>query len=151
VLAGDTLYLKPGGTSNGAELRTCSDMNGCGGLPIITASQQVTIPFRIRDNKAYWATGNLTNTQISRCSLTNCGAGTQLAIDDPGGAELAIDASSAYWLTSTGAVRSCPLAGCPPAGPITLATGRTGAKQLTLGPGFLYWIEGDTIVRLARF
>ena len=31
-----------------------------------------------------------------------------------------------------------------------LVSGRSGPKELTLGEGFVYWIEGNTILKLAK-
>jgi hypothetical protein len=144
---GDTLYLKPGGTSVGSELRTCSNPSSC----IITNSYAITPPFQIRNGKAYWVTSDVNSTIVLTCPLANCNSTSTFAVSEPGGAELAVDAGGVYWLSAAGALRSCPLAGCPATGPTTLAGDRINARQLTLGPDFAYWLEDNSIVKLARF
>jgi hypothetical protein len=150
AVADDTVYVKPAGTSIGFELRTCREADGCGATTILTSSNPITPPFHVHAGRAYWVVDGPTGRAVSVCPLVNC-RGAMFAAADPGTADIAVDDTGVYWLaTSTGALRTCPLTGCPPAGPITLASGRENPGQLTLGAGFFYWIEGNTIVKLAR-
>jgi len=151
AVANDTVYVKPSGTRIGSELRSCSEASSsCGNPMIVTSSYQIDVPFRLHAGKAYWLSDTASGRELRVCALANCGSSTTFAAD-PDASELAVDGTGVYWMAdATGAVRWCPLAGCSAAGPITLASGRVGSRQLTLGTGFIYWIEANAIVKLAR-
>jgi hypothetical protein len=149
TVADDTVYVKPAGTSIGSELRTCRETDGCGATTILTSSHSITPPFRIQAGNAYWIADSPAGTQVVVCPLANCRSTVFVA--DPGATEIAVDDNGVYVMAaSPGTLRYCPLSGCPPAGPVTLASGRVNPRQLTLGDGFIYWIEGNTIVKVVK-
>lgn len=149
-VAGGTVYMKPSGMAIGSELRTCDEQRGCELPPILTNSQSVIPPFRVRDGRAYWLTDGVHGGAVRSCSLTNCGSGTPVAAEEPEGIALAVDDSGVYWLTPAGSLRRCPLGGCRAATPLLLAHDRVNPTLLTLDAGFIYWVEGTTIVKLAK-
>jgi hypothetical protein len=149
AVADDTVYVKPAGTSIGFELRTCREADGCGATTILTSSYPITPPFHIHAGRAYWLVDAPAGREVAVCPVVNC-HGALFAAVDSGTVDIAVDDTGVYWTTASGTVRTCPLTGCPPAGPSTLASARVNPRQLTLGAGFFYWIEDDTIVRLAR-
>jgi len=86
---------------------------------------------------------------VVTCPLANCRPSPFAA--DIGATELAVDDTGVYWIVGpTGAVHTCPLGGCLPAGAITLASSRTQPSHLTLGAGFVYWVEDNAIVKIAK-
>lgn len=143
---GDTIYVKPAST----RLRTCADAMGCAERVILPNTTNIDPPFRVHAGRAYWFE-TLPNAQVRTCDIANCIPSTVFAADSPGSTKLEVDDTGVYWMNpATGMVRHCPLEGCPPGGAAVLASGRTGMKALTLGPGFIYWIEGNTILKLAK-
>jgi hypothetical protein len=151
TLTGGTVYVKPAGPSIGMEMRTCREIDGCAPQTIVTNSFNIVPPFRIRDAKAYWLGDSPTGRVVRVCSLANCAAGTTFAVGASGDAEIAVDDTGVYWMNpSGGTLNTCPLSGCPPEGAVTLVNGRTNPRLLTLGAGFVYWIEGNTIAKIAK-
>ncbi|HWO22985.1 MAG TPA: hypothetical protein VNO30_29795 [Kofleriaceae bacterium] len=147
---GSTVYVKPVGTGFGSELRACTETMGCGSKRLVTNSSRITAPFRVHDGSVFWlAAGPLTGL-VKTCVLANCGDGTTFAEDDQGSTEIEVDDTGVYWLSPSGAIRHCPLLGCPPDGPRTLVSGRSLPKELTLGAGFVYWIESNAIFKVAK-
>ena len=57
-------------------------------------------------------------------------------------------------LEGAAGLRHCPLAGCPTVGRgedlVPPATLRAIPTTFVLGPGFVYWIEGDDVLAIAR-
>lgn len=144
---GDTVYVKP----FGGDLRACDDANGCALPQVLPDTAAVEPPFVVHGGRAYWLADGPTTGQVRTCDLASCGFGTTFAADAYGGTEIEVDDTGVYWLNpAAGTLRHCPLDGCPPGGAAVLASGRAGAKALTLGPGFAYWIEGNAIYKLAK-
>lgn len=149
AITSDKVYVKPTGTHIGSELRSFSETASDPPI-IVTSSYQIEPPFRLHARKAYWLSDTASGRELSVCGLANCSSRTTFAAD-PDASELAVDGTGVYWIAAaTGALRWCPLAGCSAAGPTTLASGRVGLRQLTLGTSFIYWIEANAIVKLAR-
>jgi hypothetical protein len=119
---------------------------------VVPNTAAIKPPFRVHAGRAYWLeTLHLPRPHVRVCDLASCGAGTIFSADNPGSAELEVDDTGVYWINpAMGTLRHCPLAGCPPGGAAVLAGGRTGPKALTSGAGFVYWIEGNTIFKIAK-
>jgi hypothetical protein len=145
---GDTVYVKV----TGEDLRSCADATGCAAPVVVPNTAAIKPPFRVHAGRAYWLeTLHLPRPHVRVCDLASCGAGTIFSADNPGSAELEVDDTGVYWINpAMGTLRHCPLAGCPPGGAAVLAGGRTGPKALTSGAGFVYWIEGNTIFKIAK-
>lgn len=144
---GDTLYVK-GSTM---DLRTCPDADGCAMPTALPNSSLLPMLFRVHAGQAYWLAPGPTTGQVRKCAINDCGGGTLFAVDSYGGTELEVDDTGVYWLNPMqGTLRHCALTGCPVGGAGTLATGRVMPKALTLGKGFVYWIEGNTVVKVAK-
>ena len=146
VTDGDTLYVR----STSGELRMCDGATGCAPPKILPNSASIVPPFRVHDGMAYWLAASPPSWLVRRCAVANCGAGTTLATEDHPGTELEVDDTGVYWMSSSGELRHCPLTGCPPGGAVTLASGGLYPKELTLGAGFVYWIDGNTILEVAK-
>ncbi|WP_394826047.1 hypothetical protein [Pendulispora albinea] len=147
---GDTVYVQLFRN----DLRTCVEADGCSEPNILPNTSSVRWPFRVHAGVAYWLDagphGPGSRPELRKCGLEDCGAGATVAFDD-GSSEVEVDPTGVYWLNSNdGTVRHCPLGGCPQSGPVVLASRRVRARALTLGNGFVYWIEGNTIVKLAK-
>lgn len=147
TIDGATVYAKPAG----AELRACPEAAGCDAPEILPNSLAIAPPFRVHDGVAYWLVEGPTTGLVRACAVADCGFGATFAADNRGSTELEVDDTGVYWLNpSAGTLRHCPRTGCPPGGAAVLASGRTGPKELTLGAGFVYWIEGNTLLKLAK-
>jgi len=145
ALGGDTLFVKAG-----AELRTCPEAQGCAAPAVVTNSLIVDPSFRAHGNRLYWfSPGAVGVVRLSSCDAASCA--TQLfATDADGVSELEVDDSGVYWINAArGTVRHCAVTGCVGA-PLTLAAGLAAPKALTLGAGFVYWIEGSDLKRVAK-
>ncbi len=144
---GDTVYVK----AAGAELRACSDATGCEAPMVLPDTANINPPFRVHAGRAYWLEPLLPNAQVRTCNVASCSPSTVFAADSHGSTEIEVDDTGVYWMNpATSMLRHCPLEGCPPGGAAVLASGRMNMKALTLGPGFVYWIEGNTIFKLAK-
>jgi hypothetical protein len=112
--------------------------------------------FRVHAGVAYWFAAD--QSPIYRCPLaTSCLAGiTTFAQDSAGVARLEVDATGVYWLNRSEdapGLRHCPLAGCASgrgAHLVPPSTLRAIPTTFALGPGFVYWIEGDDVLAVAR-
>jgi hypothetical protein len=143
----DTLYVK----GSGANLTACPEAAGCSTPTALPNSETIPSTFQSLGSRFYWLTPGPTTGQVRTCLSSNCNNGELFAVDSYGGTELRVDDTGVYWLNPTqGTLRHCPLAACAPGGAATLATGLTTAKALTLGPGFVYWITGNTIEKVAK-
>lgn len=145
ALDNGTLYVDAG-----ADLRSCPEPQGCASPTVVTGSATVASPFGVRGGVVYWFTPFSAGViRIWRCNATSCSP-TLFASESDGVSELQVDDSGVYWLNATkGTIRHCPLSGCTGA-PDFLANGLIAPKALTLGAGFVYWIEGNDINRVAK-
>jgi hypothetical protein len=143
---GATIYLH-----TGSDIRTCPDSSGCAVTTVLPGSSAVTTTFRAHNGKLYWYVPAFFG-EIRSCDIANCSATDTLFTPEEGGqVELEVDAHNLYWMNSTiGTIQYCPLTGCPPSGPYTLYLDTLPMKELTLGSNALYWIEGNSIFKLAK-
>ena len=87
--------------------------------------------------------------RLQTCDAASC-TPRLFASESDGVSELEIDDTGLYWINATtGSIRHCPATGCVGA-PAYLADGLRAPKALTLGTGFVYWIEGSDIKRVAK-
>lgn len=143
---GATVYLH-----NGSGLHTCPDSSGCAFTQSLAGSSAVSTNFRAHNGRFFFYRAGFPG-QLHTCSISNCNAtDVILALDSGGPIEVELDSTGYYWLNAAdGAIRHCPLAGCPQTGPTALVFGRTDIKELTLGSGAVYWIEGNSIFKVAK-
>ncbi len=143
---GTTVYVH-----DGSGLQTCPDASGCASLTPLAGSSPVSTVFRAFGGRFFFFRAGLPG-QLRTCGITKCNLTDVLLATETGGpVEIELDSTGFYWLnTSVGAIRHCPLTGCPSSGPTTLVSGRGPIKELTLGSGALYWIEGNSIYKLAK-
>lgn len=122
-------------------------------------SSTITARFRVHAGVAYWFDAVASSIGIFRCPLaTSCFAESMTyAQDSPGVDRLEVDATGVYWLNRAEdavGLRHCPLAGCPSGGRganlVPTSTLRAIPSTFALGPGFVYWIEGDDVLAIAR-
>jgi hypothetical protein len=146
------------GTSNG--IIPCPADTGC---PEETAPlpNSITIEekFRVHAGLAYWFAREQPPLEIFRCPLASgCGAATTtFAQDSTDVVRLEVDATGVYWLIDpkrARGLRYCPLTGCSDGGRgadlVPPNTFRAAPATFALGPGFVYWIEGDDVIAVAR-
>ncbi|HEY6722752.1 MAG TPA: hypothetical protein VI197_01940 [Polyangiaceae bacterium] len=75
------------------------------------------------------------------------GFGTDFVAEQTGLTSMAVNANGVYWTvsgdaeTANGALRTCPLSGCPDSGPLELATGQAQPTSLHVVGGFAYWLN----------
>lgn len=143
---GTTVYLH-----NGSGLHTCPDASGCAFPSALAGSSAVSTVFRAYDGRFFFYRAGFPG-QLHSCSISNCNLTDVVQATETGGpVEVELDATGYYWLnTSAGAIRHCPLTGCPLGVPTTLVSGRGAIKELTLGSGAVYWIEGNSIYKVAK-
>ena len=147
AIDGPTVYVK----STAGELRSCAEATGCAAPAIVPGSAGITAPFRVHGGVAYWLAEGPSTGLVRACAVAGCGLGTTFAADEHGSTEVEVDDTGVYWMNPhAGTIRHCPLAGCPLGGAGVLVSRRSGPKALTLGEGFVYWIEGNTILKLAK-
>lgn len=85
------------------------------------------------------------------CAQTPDDAGTPPILlasgqSDPEG--IVVDAVNAYWVNAgAGTVVSCPLAGCPDAGPTILASGQDAPNRLAVDLTSVYWTNVFTSIQ----
>lgn len=142
------LYV-PGGSSL---LRACDASVGCAAPTTLADTAGVAKPFAAYAGKAYWylASADPSARRIMQCTLASCTDAAPLAVDDQVASQLVADATGAYWIDAPlNAIRRCALTGCP-SGPETVAVVAAGASALTLGAGYVYWIEGNAILKAAK-
>jgi hypothetical protein len=146
------------GTSVG--IVPCPADAGCPEEPVPAPdSDTIKARFRVHAGVAYWFAADQSPIGIYRCPLaTSCFPEITIFAEDSASVEwLEVDATGVYWLNhaeDAPALRHCPLAGCasdrrgenlvPP------STLRAVPKTFALGPGFVYWIEGDDVLAVAR-
>jgi hypothetical protein len=147
VVGDDIVYVGVDG-----DLRTCPEATGCGAPGTVAGTDGILLPFRVHRGRAYWIGETSGVTFVFTCPLDDCTSPTPLAQDAAGLKEVAVDDSGVYWLNDvTGTIRHCPLTGCPADAEATyLVRDRAKPELMALGPGFVYWIEDRTIVRIAK-
>jgi len=145
ALGEESLYV-----DGGAELRSCPEAEGCAAPAVVAGSIGVDSPFRAHAGRLYWfAPFSAGVVHVMTCEAASCSP-SLFATESPGVSELEVDDTGVYWLNaSEGWIRQCPLTGCVGA-PAYLATRLTAPKALALGEGFVYWIEGSDIRRVAK-
>jgi hypothetical protein len=169
--------------STGDDIRNCP-LIGCSGaidggsgativVPPVGSDGLPTSPggLTIDALNLYWTTGDPTNGQVQKCPKSGCprnadgGSIVQsLATAQQGPDEIAVDATSVYWLNlgnvsvgSPGSVMKCPLSGCPigddgGTSPIVLASGQSFPSQIALDATSVYWVNrtSGTIMKVAK-
>jgi hypothetical protein len=138
----------------------CPADTGCAdGATAMPGSAAIQAKFRVHAGVAYWFADDEPLLEIYRCPLaTSCLAGTTtFALDSPGVKWLEVDDTGVYWLNDSSlspGLRYCPLDGCGPTQrgvDLVAPTAFRGTPvALALGPGFVYWIEGDDVLAVAR-
>ncbi len=126
----------------GAVVRCSQD--GCAtSMTVIAPHEDGPTRIAIDATRAYWT--EFTTGEVHACPLTGCdGPPTVIARGQPNAQGIAVDATSIYWdqnVDPSGAVLSCPLAGCPASGPAVLAA--------VDGPGTLA-VSGATLAFVAN-
>jgi hypothetical protein len=106
---------------------------------------------------------------VTRCPLTGCnndagfgGAAFHIASNEPNAVSVVVDAPNVYWAVShyqqttstfTSHIASCPIAGCPDAGPTTVI-GDQGMEPygVAIDATYIYWTDyvAGTVNRRAR-
>jgi hypothetical protein len=124
----------------------------CQPVTLATSTGQNT-DIAVDATNVYWARYGSPGAVLS-CAINNCAATlTTLAGSEIYPASMVVDATNIYWLTGTlsgtnGNVKTCPITGCPGAGPTVLVSGLAIPKLLALNAGKLYWTQaGDGTVR----
>lgn len=75
------------------------------------------------------------------------GFGTDFVTAQTGLTSMVVNANGVYWTVSgeadsaTGAIRTCPLSGCPSGGPLELAAGQAQPTSLHVVGGYAYWVN----------
>lgn len=75
------------------------------------------------------------------------GFGTDFVTAQTGLTSMVVNANGVYWTVSgeadsaNGAIRTCPLSGCPDGGPLELAAGQAQPTSLHIVGGFAYWLN----------
>lgn len=139
---GTTLYTK--GTLS-PDVHTCPASAGCASPSTLPNTSGVGWVFRVHGGDIFWlAVGGIYSCWSGACSTT-----TAQLVADANVSELEVDASGVYWISGM-AIKHCPSAGCPVGGPTVLTNYRSAPKKLTLFESFLYWIEGNTIYKVAK-
>lgn len=86
------------------------------------------------------------NGGVSKCAKTGCAAPTILAAGPYQGADIAVDATDAYWATRAGVFR-CAAGGCN-GSPLMLAPQQ--AYSLSIDDANVYFTTVDSIMRCAK-
>jgi hypothetical protein len=97
----------------------------------------------------FWATGyqiDRSTTTASALAATVFFVGAVSPQNKPTG-YLAVDSANVYFTTSNGDVNSCPVGGCPAAGPTKLAS-RAAAARLAVDDTSVYFIAGLTLCKV---
>jgi hypothetical protein len=75
---------------------------------------------------------------IIRCPGTGCGSAKTVIVADDEAMSITESAGNLYWMTNGGKVRSCPVTGCGPNGPVDIATG-SRAQDIAVSNDFVAW------------
>lgn len=146
---GSTMYLWGGG-----DLKSCAQGASCTALSTVGGTSQVSPIFRAYNGRFYWWAAGSPNGEVRTCVINNCvnTTTTMIANESNGTVEIEVDSTGVYWMNSTvGTIRRCSLgAFCPTGEPNTMVSGLGGIKELTLGAGFIYWINGNKISKVAK-
>jgi hypothetical protein len=74
-----------------------------------------------------------------------------VATDVGGISDLAVDASGVYWTNAaTGALYTCPLAGCPQPTPLVTGQAAGTMKRVRVDASAVYWMTDNAVYRLAK-
>jgi hypothetical protein len=146
---GSAMYLWGGGN-----LKTCPEGSSCASPSTLLNSSPVSSIFRAYSGSFYWWAAGSPNAEVRTCPISSCSGNTTVMTntESNGAVEIEVDSTGVYWLNSTlGTIRHCPLGStCPVGGPTPLVSGLVGIKELTLGAGFVYWIDGNKISKVAK-
>jgi hypothetical protein len=122
---------------------------GCNPSGFELAKNSTAVPIRMfaSDSQVFWMTIDPNNVdQVLTVPLVG-GTPTVLADAQPGQAvlgDLAIDASTVYWATGDGHIRSVPMAG----GAISDLYTATGPTTIAVGNNTLYWFDSGALFEL---
>jgi hypothetical protein len=145
-------------TSTGFILKCAQTDTACAPATVVGVNQGAMSSMETFGGKLYWfnkGRDGFNEGKLFTCDLPACGTIKTVAngLDSPG--NLVIDASGAYWLTSSGALvpdklQHCPLPTCTGGAQDVLPAAQPGIHDLGSDPAFLYWVQGSKIVRLAK-
>jgi sugar lactone lactonase YvrE len=126
AMRGDHLYFSEVG--QGRVVR----VSKTGGDAVVLGSSASPAGVVVTDDRVYWADSTATAGRIISVPNTDPPDGglttTNVAVGQDMAFSVAADGENLYWIASgtsaaaTGALRMCPLAGCPGTGPVTLAS-----------------------------
>ncbi len=126
AMRGDHLYFSE--VAQGRVVR----VSKTGGDEVVLGSSANPAGLVVTDDRVYWADSTAMVGRIISVPNTDPADGgltmTEVAVGQDMAFSVAADGENLYWVASgttaaaTGALRMCPLAGCPGTGPITLAS-----------------------------
>jgi hypothetical protein len=136
-------------------------IGGCADNPTLVTNSIYAWGIAVDSTALYWSE-NTGVGDIERCALTGSCSATQLAIDqvNPGGLALdasdsennpgsvAVDATSVYWTTGDGTIRTCAITGCTT--PTTLASGQTNVLDVAVDATAVYWTRTNAIMKVVK-
>jgi hypothetical protein len=125
---------------NDFALDRCPNNASCATPDVLVASIFTPTILVAYNGKLYWSQSK-SGDPITQCDLPACTTQTNFLaamIGDPLG--MAVDASGVYWMTTSG-IYTCPLTGCPAAGPTVVTSSISGgSKELRVQDSSVYWL-----------
>jgi hypothetical protein len=125
--------------TNGRTVWSCGSSSGCGTTVADGQTLEGTgfITYLVTGGGYLYWTGNMTD--VRQCPIGGCGNSPNVIASDPDGPiGVAVDASNVYWTTS-GAVKSCPIASCHE--PFVVLTDSSAAGPIVLDDQNVYWLD----------
>ena len=137
---GTTVYwVNIGVGASGGSVMSCAT-SGCAGTPTpLATSQKQPIAIAVAANgNAYW-TGS---SGTMKCATGSCSP----TAFGPGGSDIVVDGTNAYWTATTGGPVRCALGGCGGA-PTAIATNQFSPWAIAVDSSNVYWtnLSGHTV------
>jgi hypothetical protein len=126
--------------NNDFSLDRCPNNASCATPDVLVASIFSPTILVAYGSKLYWSLSK-SGDPIVQCDLPGCATQTNFLTATVGAVlGMAVDASGFYWMTANG-IYSCPLTGCPAAGPTVLTNSVVdGSKELRVQDSSVYWL-----------
>lgn len=99
----------------------------------------------VTDGTTVWV-ADTGNDRIAVCATAGCGGSATFFAPAKKPHEVTIDVANVYWtngLSPNGSVQWCPRAGCPAAGPHTLAEGQANPAGIHVDQTHVYWANAS--------